>query len=325
MALLGLVIACLVMAATPSATGLIFAVFLLRLAGQGMTSHIAVVAMARWYVAQRGRALSIAGLGYALGEAALPLIFVSLLGIFDWRILWVVAAALAAIAAPVIYLALTRERTPDAIAQDSAATGIGARHWGRAEVLRSPIFWLIVPAILGPSAYSTAFFFHQVHMAEVKGWSHVALVALFPVFTLAGVSGMMTTGWFIDRIGVTRLMPLYLLPFILGFLIMYQTNSLAGAALCMIFLGLSQGAVSTLPNAFWAEFFGTKHLGAIRSLATAIMVLGSAIGPGISGFAIDHGLSFPDQMPWIAVYIAVSAGMIAMAARLAARGLARPA
>ena len=60
-------------------------IFALRLCGQGMTSHIAVVAMARWFDAERGRALSIAALGFSVGEAVLPIVFVVLLGFLDCR------------------------------------------------------------------------------------------------------------------------------------------------------------------------------------------------------------------------------------------------
>ena len=51
-----------------------------------------------------------------------------------------------------------------------------------------------------------------------------------------------------------------------------------------------------LPAAFWAEYYGTSHLGAIKSLASALMILGSAIGPGITGMLIDFGFDFSQQM-----------------------------
>ena len=67
----GLMGATLVMANLSHVFNLAFAIFALRLLGQGMCSHLAVVAMSRWFVANRGRALSIAGLGYSFGEASL--------------------------------------------------------------------------------------------------------------------------------------------------------------------------------------------------------------------------------------------------------------
>ena len=50
---------------------LVLAIFGLRLFGQGMMTHNAITAMGRWYVAQRGRAVSVASLGHQVGEAAL--------------------------------------------------------------------------------------------------------------------------------------------------------------------------------------------------------------------------------------------------------------
>ena len=51
---------CVLMALNPIAALLPFVIFLLRFFGQGMTSHVATVSMARWFVATRGRALAIA-------------------------------------------------------------------------------------------------------------------------------------------------------------------------------------------------------------------------------------------------------------------------
>ena len=63
---------------------------------------------------------------------------------------------------------------------------------------------------------------------------------------------------------------------------------------------MTSGANATLPNAFWAEFYGTQHLGAIKAMAAAVMVLGSAIGPGITGVLIDAGIALDTQYLWIA-------------------------
>ena len=305
-ALGGLALACLAMAANSSVVLLPLVVFLLRLSGQGMTGHIATVAMARWFVATRGRALSIAGLGMALGEASLPALFVWAMGYTDWRLLWVLGAGIVLALLPVMLRLLRRERTPQSLATTNESTGIGGTHWTRAQMLRHPLFWLVLPAAMGPSAIVTSLFFQHVHLAAVKGWAHVGLVALFPLYTTIAVLSMLVAGWAVDRAGAARLMPVYQLPMAVAFLVMAQAESLGGAAVSMVLMGITTGANHALPAAFWAEFYGTRHLGGIKAVAAAAMVLGSAIGPAITGTMIDLGHDFPAQMPAISAYLVLS-------------------
>ena len=71
-----------------------------------------------------------------------------------------------------------------------------------------------------------------------------------------------------------------------------------------VLLGLTAGATATLPSAFWAEFYGTKYIGSVKALAAAVMVLGSAIGPGITGLLIDYNIGLEFQFYWISAYFA---------------------
>jgi MFS family permease len=319
--LAGLVVACLVMGLNTWVWALPISVFLLRFFGQGMSSHLAMVAMARWFTATRGKALSIATLGFAVGEALLPLAFVTAMLHVHWQTLWILSAGICAIGIPILILLLRHERTPQSLAKSNASTGMEGRHWTRAEALRHPLFWTLIPAILGPSAFVTALFFHQVHLAEVKGWSHIQLVSLFPVYTVAGIVAMLTTGWALDRFGTTRLMPFFMLPFVIAFLSFALGNSLPLALIGFVFLGLSSGAIATLIPAFWADFYGTAHIGAIKALATAVMVLGSAIGPAITGALIDFGIGFELQLIGVAIYFIVISALTAWGVRRAAQTL----
>lgn len=317
--------ACLSMALNPVWWALPLVIFALRFTGQGMVSHIAVIAMGRWFVATRGKALSVATLGFALGEALLPLIFVSLMLVYDWRMLWVVAAVIALAGIPILLMLLRQERTPQSMAEFNQALGMSARHWTRNETFRHWLFWFMVPSLLGPSAFNTAFFFHQVHFAEIKGMAHVELVAMFPIFTLISIGAMILSGWALDKVGTARLMPWYQLPMVAAFLIFAFAEGYAQILLGMFFLALTTGANTTLPTAFWAEFFGTRHLGSIKAMAAAVMVLGSAIGPGITGLGIDLGLGLEAQFVIIAGYFGFASAMMAIGIARARPALASPA
>lgn len=308
--LLGLATACIAMALNPVVWALPLVIFALRLFGQGMSSHIAVVAMSRWFIATRGRALSIATMGFALGEAALPVSFVALMAVMDWHLLWLVSSVIVLAAIPVLMLLLRQERTPQSMAQESASTGMQGRHWTRRQALRHPLFWTMVPAILGPAAFNTAFFFHQVHFAEIKDISHVELVAFFPLYTGMGIAAMFASGWALDRLGTARLMPFYQLPMVVSFIAFSLATGPLGAMIGFLFLAITTGANSTLPNAFWAEFYGTAHIGAIKAMAAAVMVLGSAIGPGLTGLLIDLGIGLETQFIGVAAYFLFTTAMM---------------
>ena len=176
------------------------------------------------------------------------------------------------------------------------------RAWTRGHVLRHPLFWLMIPALLGPSAFNTAFFFHHAYFAEIKGLTQLALVSLFPLYTAVSVIAMVASGWLVDRFGSARTLPLYQLPMVLAFLCFASAGNMTMIAAGLVCLALSAGANSTLPNVFWAEFYGTRHIGAIKAMAAAVMVLGSAIGPLVTGYLIDAGVGLEPQYVGIAAF-----------------------
>lgn len=313
--LFGLALLCAGVAVLSSAWWLPLVIFGLRFFGQGMAGHVAGVAMARWFAATRGRALAVASLGFSAGEAFLPMLFVGAMGFMAWHDQWIVAAVCALAAIPLLGLLTRHERTPRHIAATETATGMDGRHWTRREVLGTRLFWLTVPLFMGMSTWGTALFFQQVHLAEAKGWSHADYVTRIPAFTATAILTMVVAGWAIDRFGSGRLLPVYQLPMAAAFILLWWATDAATLMWVFVLFGVSQGVNAALPGAFWAEYFGTRHLGGVKSLAAAVMVLGSAIGPGITGALIDLGLPFPAQAPLIAALVvgASACGGLALA------------
>lgn len=297
-----LALACVAMSLVPNGFLLIFVIYALRLMGQGMLSQLGAVAMSRWFIATRGRALSLSSMGFAVGQAVLPIIFVALLATVDWRNLWLLAAVCIVVLIPVMQMLLRQERTPQSMADDTQSLGMGGRHWTRGEMLRHPLFYILIPLVLGPSAWGTALFFQQVHLTEVKGWSLVSFVALMPIYTVASIAFTFITGWAVDRIGVKWIVPFQMIPFGISFLVLAYADTIFMAGVGLVIFGIGQGTQGTATSAFWAVFYGTRNLGAIKAAAAALMVFGSAIGPGITGAFIDFGVDFPNQMIPIAFF-----------------------
>ncbi len=301
--------ACLAMAAVPNWIALIFVIYALRLSGQGMMSQLGAVAMVRWFEKTRGKALSLSSMGFAAGQAVLPVVFVALFASYHWRSLWVLAACLVLITMPVMLVLLRQERTPQSMAETTQVTGMDGRHWTRVEMFRHGLFWLMIPMIIGPAAWGTALFFQQVHLTQVKGWSLVSFVALMPLYTVTSVISTFVSGWAVDRFGVNRVTPVQMLPFALSFAVLAYADTIFAAGIGLLIFGVGQGMQATATSVFWAEFYGTRYIGSIKAVGAALMVFGSAIGPGVTGLFIDMGVNFPQQMIPIAIYYVIAAMM----------------
>ena len=317
----GLALVCLAMAANSTVVGLVVIVFLLRLLGQGMMSQFASVSMARWFTGRRGLALSISAMGFAVGQAVLPVVVAALFTVLEWRWIWVIAAIAMLATFPIILRLLASERTPQSLAEQTSTTGMNNQHWTRPEVLKSPIFWLMLPLLLGPPSWGTALFFQQVHITDVKGWALLDYLALIPLLTAVAIAVTLTSGQLIDRVGSARIMRLYLFPWMIGFVLLSSADTLFAAAISFLFFGIGTGLQATVITTFWAEFFGTRHIGSIKAVSTSVMVFGSAIGPGITGALIDFGYSFPDQMFGIAGYFFVANVLVWLALARATKAL----
>ena len=287
---------CVLMAVNSSVAALILVILLLRFFGQGMIHHIGVVAVSRWFIAARGRALAVTSLGFMLAEATFPLLFVWLKTFFEWRMLWIASAGICVVMTPVLFWLLRLERTPQSIAKDQSAVGMDGRQWTRKQVLGHPLFWALMPAITLFPAFGTAFWFHQAHFAAMKGWDHLSLVAIFPLGTFSFMTFTFLYGAGIDRFGAGRLFPFYLLPLAIAFTLHWYAPTVAWSAAGVIFMGMAGGGAATLPAAIWATYFGTENLGSIKATTTAAMVLGSAVGPGLTGWLIDVGIRFDTQL-----------------------------
>lgn len=299
------------------------AVFLLRFCGQGMFSHISVTAMGRWFVATRGRAVAIAGMGYPAGEALLPLIFVAAIATLGWRETWgMTAAILLLVLLPLLMMLLAQDRDPAGSIGYTGSTGIGDRHWTRREALRHWLFPAILPVLITPGFIGTVVFFHQVHVAEVKGWTLAQMAPGYTAYAGVTVVVSLAAGWACDRFGAHRLLPVLLVPMGVAMFLIGPAGSPWTWVLALGILAMTQGMSSALWGAFWPSVYGTRHLGSVRSLQVAIMVLSTAIGPGITGALIDLGVPFPDQGVVLGIWCLVLSVALVVVSRKTAAELA---
>ncbi|MDJ0863687.1 MAG: MFS transporter [Gammaproteobacteria bacterium] len=294
------------LAGAESAIWLAIALFGLRLGGQGMTSHLAMTAISRWFSRERGRALSVVNLGFPAGEALLPSLVVLLLGLMTWRQVWVATAlALVLLLIPAV-LWLGREAQKRGLdrpqPQKSPERAASPVSWTRKQVLRDFRFYALLPGILAPPFIVTGVLFHQVQLVEVKGWTIAGFAACYPLYAASAMVVSLCSGWLIDRYGALRMLPFYLLPLSAGLALLGIGDAALVAPAFMILMGCTAGSAVMVTGAVWAELYGTAHLGAIRALSVSLLVLATAIAPGAMGWLMDRGVTLELQFALMSAY-----------------------
>ncbi|WP_102224553.1 MFS transporter [Acidimangrovimonas sediminis] len=311
-----LALACGLIAVSPNVWVLGIAIYLLRLFGQGMMTEIAFTETGRWFVASRGRAMAMIAPGLSAGSAILPVIVVLVVGASgSWHTAWYLAAAVSLLIGWPLIMALMRvERVPSG-AEIASHQGTTARDWTRAEVVRDPVFYLLLVGLLAPPFIGTIVYFQQGYLTELRHYPPLAFAAAFPLMSGATIVFGFVCGALVDRFGALRLLPYFLGPLFLAALAVALVAPVWGIFVFMALLGVSNGFTSTLMGALWPEVYGTANLGGIRALVVAAMVLATAAGPGITGVLIDMGVRLPTQMLWMAGWCLAASAILGLAAR----------
>jgi len=314
----GLVASCWFMALVPSIVALVLALFTLRLTGQGLIGHTANTSMARYFDAGRGRAIGIASLGRAVGEAVFPLAAVGLIAALGWRQTWgAIGLALAVTLALVVPRLLKGQGTRhgDYLERTARANGaaVSSRQWSRREMVRDARFYMVMPAALASPFILTGLFFHQVYLAQSKGWELSWYAACFFAFSATAMATALLSGQLVDRFHAARILPWSMLPLALALLTLVAFGHPVTTALYLALAGISAGSSFTVTSAMWAEVYGVTHLGAIRALVSATVVVSTAISPAAMGGLIDLGVSM-ETIAIIAILYVGAAGALAAAA-----------
>ncbi|WP_052078508.1 MFS transporter [Spirochaeta lutea] len=281
----------------------------LRFGGQGLMSHISQTVMGRHFSDHRGKALSLSSLGYSVGEMIFPLVITLLIPLVGWRISLVVnALVMLAVMVPLLRLLPMAEldasrlsvqgdsnvpasvelpqKTPSAAPAPSSAS---RAQW---HILGQARFWTMAPSIMMQSLIITAVFFYQLVLAEARGWAPEWYSMVFTGYAVSRFVFGLAGGPLVDRFTARRLFPLHLLPITLGLLILSLSEAPWAAVSFLFLAGVSMGSSGPIKAAVIAEVYGTANLGGIRSVFTAIMVFGTALGPMIFGWFLDAGLGF---------------------------------
>ena len=274
-------------------------------AGQLLTQ----VPLSRWFVAHRGRAISIATAGMPLGTVLTVPATQWLVEAVGWRGTTLIFGVLVAgVVVPMSTLFMRRSPEdlglhPDGEASEQAVTeAAGAqtraallsttRDWTVREALRTPAMWLMLTALtlqgvmlMGTLVYRVDFW-QSTGMAPALVGFGTALDPFCVVFSL------LAFGAIADRVPIRYLgvigvggMALSMVPLIVSD--GQPWTILAHNAMW----GIAAGGWITLNSLVWPNYFGRLNLGAIRGIMLPVSIAASSIGAPLFGYLLDSGMA----------------------------------
>ena len=138
---------------------------------------------------------------------------------------------------------------------------------------------------------ATGIFVYQSFILSSKNWGPYVIAQSFMAYSVLSVITLFIAGFLIDKFSSRKLLIYMNLPFLLSlFLIIVFDNPIV-SFLFLGLIGISNGLANVLGSSTWAEVYGVKHIGSIKSLTTALMVFSTAFGTAVFGLLIDKGFS----------------------------------
>lgn len=310
MVLIGLIGAQLVLSFSVHPLMVLIGFYGLRLFGQGLMSHTSISTMARAFTTNRGKAISLATLGHPTGEAILPLAIAFMIGGLGWRAtLQTSAAFLAIIIIPLVLFLIkiqSRTLTHPGDHDDNDGKVNLKKPFNPIRLLRTKIFWIILPGVFIVPYLNTAILFFQVQLGEARGWDRGWVAGSLAAFAGANALAMLLSGPSVDRFTARRMFPFFMITYVIGLCLLSTIYSPIIYPIALALFGFSNGAGSTIKNALFAELYGNEIIGSVRSLFTTMTVLSTAFGPIIFGLMLDIGFTFD-------IILLLSAGVVVLA------------
>ncbi|MDP6452808.1 MAG: MFS transporter [SAR202 cluster bacterium] len=297
----------------------LFAVMgLVGMSGPG--ALVTSVPVLKWFVRDRGKAISFMALGMPVGA----MIFVPLTQVFidawGWRQAWVILAILGiGVIVPLSSIFVRRQPEDMGLLPDGAKPLMAATDdestplpppedevsWTVHDAMRTSALWrlVIVFSVLALAIGIVAV--HRIPAFMDRGLD-ATLISLATAFdaVCAGLAtfafGMLVkhfSGRFLGSIGFALLA-------IASVLTIYATTTFI-MFLSMAVFGLGIGGMMFLQNFIWADYFGRANVGSIRGLVMPINLAVGGIGAPIAGYVHDATGSY-DTVWWVGVGLIVA-------------------
>ncbi len=266
-------------------------------AGGNLYSRVAV---SRWFIRNRGKALSTAFIGTPVGILVAPTLSQYLIDALDWRTAWLILGIVGGTTIALVSLLVVRRQPQDlGLLPDGddapvlAADGSIARpvhvedSWTRSEAVRTSQFWRLASvdgfrmvSIATMGVFRVPFFIDQ-------GLDPAVVALALSAEAFSGVPAAMITGNLADRLTARYVAAGTTMIMMCAFVSTMLVNSVPMLFFATILWSTAAASFNVSQTALWPRYFGSAHIGAISGLSMLMGLALGAIGAPLTGFIYD--------------------------------------
>lgn len=291
---------------TTSLWFLVPALFLVRFGGQGVLPLIGSTTIGRFFEEGRGKALSASIIGISAAEVAVPPLAVWLMEVAGYQRVWLAAAAaIVLVFIPAVWALIRKEdafQRGDMVAAAQANTASPQASWTRGEVLRDRRFRLLIPVFVFLPFLFTGLVFNQSVLGADRGYTAAWMALGLSAYGGSRALCLLSVGALADAHGAARLLRFAYLPLLIGLAVLLFFHQDFAVPVFFALAGVTGGVESVLMPALWAERYGPRFLGSIKSTVRLLVVLAAAAAPIV--WSVGFGWSIDG---WLAVMLAYGA------------------
>lgn len=246
-------------------------------------------AVARWFMASRGRALGIAATGTSIGGMIMAPLFGLGFETIGWRdTLRVLLAVVAVLCLPLLLIPFRNHPRdlgllPEGVSEAAAAAAPPPRHVPARAILSQPAFWVVSVCLGLFLGTYTALLNNVPKFAADLGAETMTISAIWFGLTVAGLIGKLTFGWLSDRISLRVGLWTAIGLTLASVLIMTTEPAIPVLAFSVALMGLAAGGILPVWGALMAKIFGIANFGQAMGLQGPVITAGALAGLALAG------------------------------------------
>ena len=277
------------------------AIFVSRVALQGVINLTNQTVVAKWFIRSRGRAMAIANLGQRIGSGAIPFLTQQLILMANWRTA-AVSVGLLVWGLTLLPITIWLRRKPQDLGllpdgikinhkeEDESQQNksiASERNYSLKEALRSRPFWIITGAFCLTNFVNTGVNFNLIAHLTDSGLTEAEAAIVLLVWALISIPATLTSGLLAEKFSARPMMILLSVVMGIGIFLFRSVDTFSFGLLFALVHGACFAGEFLMLQLLLADYYGSASLSTLRGFTTPMQMVANAMGPLSAALVYD--------------------------------------